>query len=229
MEIKVIASGSSGNCYRISDGKTALLLECGIPIKKIKEGCDFDLVSIDGALISHEHGDHAKSVKELMQCGVNIYASRGTAEAVGISDSYRFVPVEHLVGVNIGTFGVIPFNVHHDAAEPVGYIVESRETKEKLLFMTDSYYTEFRFSGLTTIMIEANFSAESMADASNDPRRHRLLRSHMSIENCIDFLKANDLSKVQEIWLLHLSSSNGDAKGFKRRVQEATGCPTFIA
>jgi phosphoribosyl 1,2-cyclic phosphodiesterase len=55
MIIKSIASGSSGNCYKISDGKTSLLLECGIPIKKIKLGCDFDLSDILGCLVTHEH------------------------------------------------------------------------------------------------------------------------------------------------------------------------------
>jgi phosphoribosyl 1,2-cyclic phosphodiesterase len=95
--------------------------------------------------------------------------------------------------------------------------------------MTDLYYTEYLFPGLTHIMIEANYSAEALADSDNDPRRSRLRRSHMSIENCIEMLKANDLSKVQEIWLIHLSSSNADAEDFKRRVQEATGCEVHVA
>ena len=78
-------------------------------------------------------------------------------------------------------------------------------------------------------MIEANYSADTLADADNDPRRARLRRSHMSIENCIKTLKANDLSHCAEIWLIHLSSSNGDAENFKKRVQEETGIPTYIA
>lgn len=229
MNIKVIGSGSSGNCYRVSDGKTSLILEAGLPIKKIKQGCNFDLANIAGCLITHEHGDHAKAAKELMHCGMNVYASSGTAESLGIENSYRCICVELLHSVAIGTFKVFPFEVHHDAAEPVGYLIDSTITGERLLFMTDTYYTQFKFPGLTHIMIEANYSNEALADADNAHRRHRLRRSHMSLENCIELLKANDLSRVREIWLLHLSSSNSDSKEFKRKVQEETGCEVYVA
>ena len=53
--IKTLASGSTGNAYHISDGKTNLLIECGIVIKKIKEALMFRLSEIDFCLISHEH------------------------------------------------------------------------------------------------------------------------------------------------------------------------------
>lgn len=232
MKIKVIGSGSSGNCYRVSDGKTSLLLEAGLPIKKIKEGCDFDLSSISGCLISHEHGDHASGVKGIMAAGVDVWMSLGTANALEIS-SYRLHTLTHTdsgyLTFNIGTFSVTPFKTHHDAAEPVFYLLISTVTHERLLFVTDTYYIDYTFKGLTHIMIEANYSADALADADNDFRRSRLRRSHMSIENCIEMLKANDLSQAREIWLIHLSTSNGDSEEFKRRVQEATGCPTFIA
>jgi phosphoribosyl 1,2-cyclic phosphodiesterase len=233
LNIKVIGSGSSGNCYKISDGKTALLLECGLPIRKIKEGCDFDLSSISGCLVTHEHKDHSLAINDLMHAGVDVYMTEGTATAAK-AETYRLHLWEHAVGKHywgkkIGTFIVRPFNVHHDAAEPVGYIIESMAIGEKLLFVTDAYYIDYTFQGLTHIMIEANYSADTLADVDNDPRRSRLRRSHMSIENCIKTLKANDLSHCAEIWLIHLSSSNGDAEEFKRRVQEETGIPTYIA
>jgi phosphoribosyl 1,2-cyclic phosphodiesterase len=55
MEIKVLASGSSGNCYRISNESGAFLIECGLTIRKIKEGLNFRLSEIDFCLISHSH------------------------------------------------------------------------------------------------------------------------------------------------------------------------------
>lgn len=235
MNIKVIASGSAGNCYRIDDSKTAMLLECGVPIKKIKEGCDFDLSNIFACFVTHEHGDHIKAARDIMKAGIDVYMSAGTAVAAEIDghrmhffnalsvDSRRLVEYEPLT---IGTFTVVPFTIHHDALEPVGYIVSSTATGEKLLFMTDSAYTEYRFNGLTHIMIEANFSEETLG---YDARRHRLRQSHMSVENCVEMLKANDLSTVREIWLLHLSEGNADAAEFKRQVQEATGKAVYIA
>jgi phosphoribosyl 1,2-cyclic phosphodiesterase len=173
-----------------------------------------------------------------MKAGIDVYMTEGTVRAAG-AETYRlklwrrdgvdtignpFYPAEQ-----IGTFTVKPYMAHHDAAEPVFYLMESSATGEKLLFVTDSYYIDYRFGGLTQIMVEANFCADSLADAENDPRRSRLRHSHMSLENCIMLLKANDLSQVKEIWLIHLSSSNGDAEKFKQRVQEASGCAVYVA
>ena len=238
MNIKVIGSGSSGNCYRIDDEKTALLIECGLPIRKIKAGCDYNLSAISGCVVTHEHKDHSLAVNDLMKAGVDVYMTEGTARAAG-AETYRlklwnrdgvdtianpFYPAKQ-----IGTFSVKPYMAHHDAAEPVFYLIESNVTGERLLFVTDSYYIDYRVGGLTQIMVEANFCNDSLADADNDPRRSRLRHSHMSLENCIGLLKANDLTNCREIWLIHLSSSNGDAEEFKRRVQEATGCVVYVA
>ena len=238
MKIQIIGSGSSGNCYRISDGQTALLIECGLPVKKIKEGCDYNLSEISGCIVTHEHKDHSLAVNDLMKSGVNVFMTEGTARACN-AQTYR-LKLWHRDGTDkiglpfyhtgrIGTFAVKPFAVHHDAAESVNYLIESKATNERLLFVTDTQYIDYRFSGLTHIMVEANFSDDALAEPENAPRRHRLRRSHMSIDKCIGLLKANDLSQVQEIWLIHLSQSNGNAEEFKYRVQEATGCEVHIA
>jgi phosphoribosyl 1,2-cyclic phosphodiesterase len=66
---------------------------------------------------------------------------------------------------------------------------------------------------------------------NNDlPAAHkkRVMRSHFSLDNVKEFLRANDLSKVKEIHLLHLSDGNSDEARFKREIQELTGKPVFI-
>jgi phosphoribosyl 1,2-cyclic phosphodiesterase len=55
IEIAPYASGSRGNCYRVTDGRTPLLLECGIKIDQIRKGCGYRLSEIKACLISHEH------------------------------------------------------------------------------------------------------------------------------------------------------------------------------
>ena len=88
MKIEVIASGSSGNCYKISNEDTTLLIECGIPYKKIQEALNFKTTDIDGVLVSHEHGDHSKACKDLIKAGVDLYMTKGTKEALKL-ESHR--------------------------------------------------------------------------------------------------------------------------------------------
>jgi len=55
MEIKTIATGSTGNAYKISSADTSILIEAGIPIRKIQGGLNFGLSEIEFCLISHAH------------------------------------------------------------------------------------------------------------------------------------------------------------------------------
>ena len=55
MTLKCIGSGSSGNCYILKANNEKLILDCGLPIKVIKHGLDFDFGGIQGVLISHAH------------------------------------------------------------------------------------------------------------------------------------------------------------------------------
>jgi phosphoribosyl 1,2-cyclic phosphodiesterase len=134
---------------------------------------------------------------------------------------------------NIGSWTVLPFDTRHDAEEPLGFLLANQD-REKLLYATDTYYIKYKFSGLTHIAIECNYSLDilrtNVANGSIDPvLKNRILKSHFSLENVKEFLKANDLSKVQEIWLLHLSEQNSCEKRFKREIQSLTGKPVYIA
>ena len=55
MTLNVIGSGSSGNCYILKSNNEKLILDCGLPIKVIKQWLDFDLGGMQGVLISHAH------------------------------------------------------------------------------------------------------------------------------------------------------------------------------
>ena len=78
-DIKVLASSSAGNCYIISDGITRLLLDAGVKIKDILVACDFNMDTIRGALVTHEHKDHALAVEDLTGRGISIYGSPALA------------------------------------------------------------------------------------------------------------------------------------------------------
>ena len=232
IEILPLASGSRGNCYHITDGSTPLLLECGIPFREIQKGLHFRVSEVAVCLVSHEHQDHSKAVRDVMKAGIDCYMSAGTAEALGIS-GHRLHIIQARQQFQLGSWAVLPFETQHDAAEPLGFLL-ANQAGDKLLYATDTYYIRYKFHGLTHIMVECNYAADILkrnVDAGTVPKelKSRILKSHFSLENVKQFLRANDLSKVQEIWLLHLSDGNSDEKRFKREIQELTGKMVFVA
>jgi len=229
MLIKVIASGSTGNCYRITDGKTVIMIEAGIRFKLIQQAFDFKLHDVAGCLLSHEHGDHAKSVKDIMKAGIDCFMSPGTAKALKLS-GHRLKTVSVKQIFTIGTFKILPFEAQHDCAEPFGYLIQSGS--EKLLFLTDSYYCKYRFTCVTHFLIEANYCKKILEENIESGRtpafiKHRLLKSHFEIENVKEFFRVNDMSACKEIYLIHMSKGNADPELFKNEIQKITGKPVY--
>jgi phosphoribosyl 1,2-cyclic phosphodiesterase len=232
MYIQPIASGSSGNAYRISDGTCSLLLDAGIPLSQIQKGCGYSAAGLSGCLVTHAHSDHVKGAKDLARLGVDIYTSAGTVEKAGLS-GHRIHTVKALEAVRVGTFDVLPFDVEHDVPEPLGFLIQSAVTGERLVYFTDTYYLKYTFNALTHIMMEANYDADAMEEnvlsgRVDIQRAKRTISSHMSIDTALLTLQSFDLSRVKQIWLLHLSDDNSLADEFRRRVQAFTGKEVYL-
>ena len=220
MKLHVLGSSSSGNCYLFQSEKTGevLAVEAGVKFNKVKKVLDFNLNSIVGCIVSHEHGDHAKCVGDFINACIPCYMSQGTKHALGFSSSYwakGLLPFEQVV---INGFRVIPFPVQHDAAEPYGYLIRHEECGT-VLFATDTYFLKYKFPGLNNVMLECNYSKEILdanftAGRIDKKRYERTIMSHMSYDNCLLTLQANDLSQVCNILLLHLSDNNSNATEF---------------
>ena len=228
MDIKILASGSSGNAYLIGDGHTLLLLDAGIPFKRIQIGCGFRTSSIDACLVTHRHGDHAAAIPKLLQRGITVYSNEDVA---GLYPSVQSVEARR--EFRIGTFRILPFEAEHDVP-CFGYQITSEETGDKLIYITDTAYVKYTFSGLTHIMIEANYDEDIMLGNVRDEKipfslAERVAGTHMSIDTLLELLRANDMTKVRQIYLLHLSDNNSDAEVFKRLVQQETGAEVYIA
>lgn len=188
MYIDVIASSSKGNGYLISDGKTAILIECGLSMNELKRRTNFIVPRrIDGCLVTHSHQDHSKALKDMLNLGVDCYALKETFEANEIAH-HRAYFVEDKKEIKIGTFKIIPLEMYHDVP-CVGFLIYSKMTNEKLLFATDTYMIKYAIKGLDYIMIEANYDVELVED---NGQRERLIKSHMSIETTINYLKSID-------------------------------------
>lgn len=235
MNLTVIGTGSQGNAYLLENEEEALLIECGVNIKSIKQALNFNLKKLVGCIVTHEHMDHAKAIKDLMSCGVDVYSNKGTFEALGIPAGFdkchhKAHPMHGIDGFKIGNFKIMSFDVKHDAAEPCGFLIYHPETGN-VLFMTDLVYSKYTFKNLHNIIIEANYHAPIAKNKLGNMEflRNRIINSHMSLDTCIDFLKSNDLSKVNNIVLIHLSDSNSDEVLFRTKVEAATGKTVSVA
>lgn len=225
MRIETLASGSTGNAYLVSDEKTTLLLECGIPYRQLQKRSGYRLHQIDACLITHEHGDHARAAKDLAALGIPIYCTQGTADAIGL----RCLCIGE-AAEPIGTFNAMALPVEHDAAQPVGWLLASRHSGEQMCFFTDTCKVDYVFQRpLDHIMIECNYLNEDALGDTNAFLAERVIHSHMSLSGCIDFLQRQDLSRCRDIRLLHLSGTHGDPQKMKQAVQAATGKRVMIA
>lgn len=225
-----------GNAYILDNGKEALLIECGVRFDEIKKALGFNIAKVVGCIITHEHQDHCKSVKDVLAAGINVYASEGTIKAMDIASFHR----AHYMTMSgksftatLGGFTVRPFEAKHDCAEPLCYVIHHEECGN-VLFLTDSYYCEYNFKGLNNIIIEANY-CQNIIDKRMDEGstkkflRDRVIESHMSLGTCKETLQKYDLSAVNNIVLIHLSDGNSDEARFKSEIEAATGKRVCVA
>ncbi|NTV02462.1 MAG: hypothetical protein HGB04_06705 [Chlorobiaceae bacterium] len=208
MRFTAYASSSSGNLYTVEDGKTSLIIECGVSYREMQRLLPKSPMDYDGCVYSHHHGDHyhPNAVREL--------TVRGLPPQCGLMFQH---------GETIGTMQVRSFPVKHDCRAH-GYMFRG-ECGETCVFMVDTFYCPVvpKFSP-TIVAIECNYARDLLrpGDSIND----RLFASHMSLEQCVKTLQAWDLKATREVHLLHLSDDRSDEKRFVREVQEAIGLPT---
>jgi phosphoribosyl 1,2-cyclic phosphodiesterase len=234
MKFITLGSSSSGNGYLLksSSGET-LIIEAGVKLIEIKKALDFYLSMISGCIISHSHNDHSGKLEDYLNAGIRCYMSAKTAEEKQTdltTDNIQFMFEKQ--SYQVGTFRVMPFDLKHDV-RCFGFLIYHQECGFTS-FISDTHYCPFIFKDLNNILIEANYSNDIvdkklLAGNVNMFVRNRVLESHMEFETTKGFLKANDLSKVNNIVLIHLSDGNSNAPLFKREVQELTGKSVYIA
>jgi phosphoribosyl 1,2-cyclic phosphodiesterase len=201
-----LASSSKANAYILDDGYTKILIECGLPFKELQARLDFKLNDIAACLVTHEHKDHSRSALDVIKSGIPVLASHGTALALNVNDITTVSPKECIC---IGSFKILPFSTFHDAAEPLGYIIYSIITKEKLLFATDTVNINTLTSSLSYIAVECNFIYDILLKSEHLPEKvkTRIINSHFEVGKLCEYLKKLDLTSCKQIYLLHMSDS----------------------
>lgn len=239
MKLRVLGSSSSGNCYLLQGDRETLILEAGIKMRHILQALNFSLSNVAGCLISHRHGDHSIAAYDLQKYGVNIFAHEDVRNAEKTHLNAFYTPIEPGTWYVIGQFKVRPLKMIHTDSDGktdcpcLGFIIKHPEMGN-LLFATDTVLVPTNIVGLNHIMIESNYCDAILQENIDNglvtaSERSRLERSHMELEITKRFLQGNDLSQVNEIILLHLSSRNSDPEMFRDVIASATGEAVYVA
>lgn len=175
--------------------------------------------SIDGCLVTHRHGDHSKSVANLIERGVPVFGNNDMKK-FNNNVTYR----KPLQWFKCGTFEILPFDVKHDV-ENYGFYIKSTVTKECLLYITDTSYCKYIFPKIDYLMIEANYSQQKLleevrAGRTMSPVAERVIETHMCIETLLQFIKIHINVGIKKLFLLHMSDSNSDQHYFSKKIHE---------
>lgn len=191
MFLKCLATSSSGNCYILENKKEILILDCGIPIKSIKKGLNWDISRIVGVCVSHGHTDHAKSVKDFEDMGISVFKPYDETKACPLKIRY-------------GSFDIQAFKLPHNGTPNYGYYIKA--DGQKILYLTDFEYCQFNFKALEVnhILIECNYQQDLV---SRDlPNFEHKIRGHCSLDTCKNFIAANKTNALRTVILCHLGA-----------------------
>lgn len=204
MTLKVINSGSSGNCYILTCGNEKLILDCGLPIKAIKQGLGFDLQGIQGILCTHKHLDHSLAVDDFKKMGFDVWQP--------------YLDENKMQRRYFGGFMVRSFDVPHDNEPCVGYLIEC-PNGEGLLYATDCEYIRYSFRkmSLNHILIECNYQQE-LVDRDLPNYEHKI-RGHCSLDTCKEFIKVNATDSLQTVILCHLGQETAEPQECINEIQ----------
>lgn len=205
-----LASGSRGNCYILEDdnGKQ-LLLDVGIKIKEITQHPAFtSWRNVCGALITHEHSDHALSVVEIARNGVDRFG-------------YHNMVKNRLIQIN--NWKIKTFECYHDVFN-VGFIIKDLTTDKTLVYATDTGKIP-PIVNVDTWLIECNFDTETfdeqaIKDTADYSYLSRVWESHLGLDYLQSYFRKKAIKKAEKIIACHLSENNAlpdrVLKGLKR-------------
>lgn len=218
LKLYSIASGSSGNATYIEHENLRILIDAGISFKKLSNAflCeDLNILNLTHIFITHEHVDHVRGIETLYK-NVNIpmYTSFGTAKAMKFLENEKFADhvriIEAFSPVTLGSLTIIPIPLSHDAAEPLGFIFETKDIK--LGYITDTGYIRESLleplSNCDFYYLEANHDPVLLKNSNRPyPTIHRILteRGHLSNEDSAYYFSKMMGPRTKGVIMAHIS------------------------
>ena len=207
MRLKCLGSSSAGNCYLLtSNSGETLILDCGIPIKEIKKGLNWNIRNVVGCIVSHVHSDHSKSVKDFEDMGIPVCKPyEALLMNQFLANSYFTVRTFDLTTLD-GRWT----HTNSDGSECpcYGFLITHPEMG-RVLYITDCEVIKWRFKGINHILLGTNYD-KYLVNVDNQSKANHVFRGHLSIDTACEFVKSNNSNDLQNVIMCHLSKSNAD-------------------
>ena len=220
MKVKVVGTGSTGNCYILEHEGRRIILDAGIALDRVLPMMDYDTDSIDACLITHMHKDHIAYANYYINACIDTVMSRLTAELAGFPVENYFIHTQDSL-MRFGGWRVLPFDVEHDAPGTRGYLISIGE--DTICYITDTGYVKASPTGVTGLLIECNYVDACLMDLDLSEQQIRLKKYHMSLDRAKSFISKMDKSKLKNILLVHVSLRHGNTGQMEAEVAEVVG------
>lgn len=215
---QIIESSSAGNCAFLQYAGINILVDAGVGVRRISAylaSMGLEIGDIDAVFITHEHSDHCKALKNFTKySGIKVFANRLTAESI----RYLMPETKTLnwqifeTGSSFDFYGisVAPFSIPHDTSDAVGYCFGCGN--RNLVWMTDLGKVTLAARDVAlranVLVLESNY-CPVLLDNSSRPyslkMRIKSSHGHLSNADAIELMAALDASKVEKIFLAHIS------------------------
>lgn len=206
--IKSFGSSSKGNSILVGD----ILLDAGVSPNKIK-------ARPRAVFITHRHQDHMKYIQQWQKQGVRCYSGEIENSAFGQRINVWDV-------VTIGNAKIQALPSLHDTENPLNFLIDI--DNKRILYEVDNAKRIYEVEGVTHYIAECNWDEQSLKDNIGGGyvggfEEPRLRSTHKSLEILVEELETMDKSRLEEIWLAHMSDRNLNKELAKRIIQERTG------
>jgi phosphoribosyl 1,2-cyclic phosphodiesterase len=223
LRVVFLGSGSAGNAVAVTDGETTLLVDCGFSAKETARRMQLAGLSapdVSAVLVTHEHSDHIRGVEVFQRRHgmAAVACTLGTRRAAGFDaltgEVLTLVPGEV---TRFATLSVVPFRTSHDAAQPVGYRIESDGGQILGLATDTGMLTPEAAEALADVDLLGVESNHDLGMLENGPypyylkRRIRSERGHLSNRDACDALERLASDRLARVFALHRSNTNNSA------------------
>lgn len=214
--ITSLNSGSNGNCYYISNGTDAILIDAGISCREIEKRMsrlNSSIRTVKAIIVSHEHTDHIKGIPVLSKKhSIPVYITAATLNNCSLSIKEELI-FSFEKTIKIGQLTINTFRKIHDAIHPHSFLIEFSGIKVGVFTDLGCVCTELitHFKQCNAAFLEANY-CEHLLEKGNYPyflkNRIRGGKGHLSNTEALDLLKEHRPDNLSHLILSHLSKNN---------------------